>query len=107
MTVVTWLALGVFVLAVGSGLLTLMARALDAWRAVRSIRRTLGRGLGDLERRVTDVETRVAHIGENAAKLDHARQRLERSLATAALLAGAAGETRSALGRIRGLVPRK
>jgi len=107
MTLVDWLAFGVLVVSVGAGLVIVGLRAFDAWRAFRSLRRTVGRGVGDLSRRLAGVETRLAHLGENAAKLDDARTRLERSLSTAAVLAGAAGEAQAALGRIRALVPRK
>jgi hypothetical protein len=106
-TLADWLALGVLVVSAGAGTVILGLRAFDAWRAFRSLRRTVVRALGDLTGRVAGVETRLAHLGDNAAKLDNARTRLERSLSTAAVLAGAAGEARSALGRIRALVPRK
>jgi hypothetical protein len=106
-TLVDWLAFGVLVVSAGAGAVALGLRAFEAWRAFRSLRRSIGRGLGDLARRVAGVESRVAHLGENAAKLDEARRRLDRSLSTAAALAGAAGEARTALGRIRGVVPRK
>ena len=107
MTVVDWLALGVLVVAVAASSVVLGLRAFDAWRAFRSLRRSLGRELGELDLRVSRVEKRLALAGQNAAKLDDARKRLERSLSTAALLAGAAGETRAALRRISGVLPRK
>ena len=107
MTLVDWLAFGVLVVCAGAGTVILGLRALEAWRAFRSLRRSIGRGLGDLTARVTGVERRLAHLGDNAAKLDHARRRLERSLSTAAVLADALGEARSAVGGIRALVPRK
>lgn len=107
MTLVDWLALGVFIVSGVAGTVLLGLRAFDAWRAFRSLRREVGRGLGDLIGRVAGVETRLAHLGDNAAKLDKARTRLERSLSTAAVLADAAGEARSALAGIRALVPRK
>ena len=107
MTLVDWLALGVFIVSGGAGTVILGLRAFDAWRAFRSLRRTVGRGLGELTGRVNEVEGRLAHLGANASKLDDARRRLERSLSTAAVLADAAGEARAALGGIRALVPRK
>jgi hypothetical protein len=107
MTLVDWLAFGVLVVSSGTGAVILGLRAFDAWRAFRSLRRTVGRGLGDLTGRVTGVERRLVHLGDNAGKLNDARTRLQRSLSTAAVLADAAGDARSALGRIRALVPRK
>ncbi len=107
MTLVDWLAFGVLVVSVGASTVILALRAFDAWRAFRSLRRTLGRSLGDVSRRVAGVETRLAHLGENTAKLGDTRTRLERSLSTAAVLAAAAGDAQTALGRLRALVPRK
>jgi hypothetical protein len=107
MTVVDWIAFGVLVVAVGASSVILGLRAFAAWRAFRSLRRTVGRGVGELSRRVSGVETRLTHLGENAAKLEHARRRLERSLSTAAVLADAAGEARASLRWIRAVVPRK
>jgi hypothetical protein len=107
MTLVDWLALGVLIVSGGAGTVILGLRAFEAWRAFRSLRRTVVRGLGDLTSRVTGVERRLAHLGDNAVKLDNARTRLQRSLSTAAVLAGAAGEARSRIGLIRALVPRK
>jgi len=106
-TLVDWVALGVLVVSAGASTVIVGLRAFDAWRAFRSLRRTVGRGLGDLTGRVAGIETRLAHLGDNVAKLDNARTRLERSLSTAAVLTDAAGEARSAVGRIRALVPRK
>lgn len=107
MTTVDWLAFGVLVVSVGAGAVVLGLRAFDAWRAFRSLRRAVGRGLGDLNRRVNGVERRVSHLGENASRLNDTRVRLERSLSTAAVLAEAAGEARSSLRWIRAVVPRK
>jgi hypothetical protein len=107
MAAVDWVAFGVLVLLAGAGAVVLGLRAFEAWRAFRSLRRAVGRGLGDLNRRIAGVETRVSHLGENAARLDDARRRLERSISTVAVIAEAAGEARSSLRWIRALVPRK
>jgi hypothetical protein len=106
-TVVDWLAFGVLVVSFVASAIILALRALDTWRAFRSLRRTVFKGLGDLERRISGIEARLAKLGDNAAKLDDAKTRLTRSLATASVLAEAAGEARESLGWLRTAVPRK
>ena len=103
----TWVALAVFVLAVVSGAVLTTLRTLAAWRAFRSLRRSVADGLDDMVQKVSDVEDRLVRAGRTAARLDEATARLRDSLATASVLASAAGETRSSIGRIRGVVPRK
>ena len=107
MSVAPWIALGVLVVTVTGGLVLLGLRALDTWRAFRSFRRTVLRGLGDVSRRAAGAERRFAHVAENAAKLERAGVRLERSLSTAAVLADAAAEARGAVRRARGVIPHK
>jgi hypothetical protein len=97
----------VAVVSVGGGLVILGLRAFDTWRAFRSLRRTVGRGLGDLGRRVAGAESRITHLGDNATKLERAGTGLARSISTAAALAAAAGDARASLGWIRALIPRK
>jgi hypothetical protein len=107
MALVDWIAFGVAAVSVGGGFVILGLRAFDTWRAFRSLRRTVGRGLGDLTRRVAGTESRIAHLGDNATKLERAGSGLTRSLASAAVLAAAAGDARASLGVIRALIPRK
>jgi hypothetical protein len=56
---------------------------------------------------VTASEARTAAATAQAARLEHARARLEESVATATVLAGAAGEIWSFLQGIRSVVPEK
>lgn len=107
MTVVDWLAFGVLVVSFLASSVVLALRVLESWWAFRSLRRTVFKGLGDLERRFSAVETRLTKLGDNAVKLDDARSRLTRSLATASVLAEAAGQARGSLGWLRAVVPRK
>jgi len=103
--VLAWSSLGVFVVAAGAGAAFAALRGLEAWRALRSFRRALGESLAELTRRVAGAEARFARAGESAARLARARRRLEESLATAALLATAAGDARAAL-RVLGYLRR-
>jgi hypothetical protein len=107
MALVDWIAFGVAVVSVGGGLVVLGLRAFDTWRAFRSLRRTVGRGLGDLGKRVAGTESRITHLGDNATKLERAGTGLTRSISSAAVLAAAAGDARTSLGWIRAFIPRK
>jgi hypothetical protein len=92
-----WGSFGFLVVATAGGIGFAAVRGLDAWRALRSLRRALGDGLVEVAAGVAAVESRLAHGTESAARLDEARARLQHSLATAAVLAEAAGDARSAL----------
>ena len=61
----------------------------------------------EVTRRLAQVEERLAGAAETAARLDRARRRLQEGLATAALLAAAAGEARAVVSRVTGIVLRK
>jgi hypothetical protein len=102
-----WLALAVFAVVVGATTVFALGRGLAAWRAFRRLRRRVFDGLGDVSRRVTGAERRLATAGETAARLDRARGELQDSLATAAVLNAAFGEARAVVGQVTGLMPRK
>jgi hypothetical protein len=106
-TTLTWLSLAVFLVCLIGGLTLAGVRALAAWRAFRLLQRRVGDALADATRRLAETETRVTGVSEAIERLDEARRRLQAGLAVAALLAGATGDTRAVVGRIRGLVPRK
>jgi len=87
----------VFLVAAGAGATFAALRGLGAWRELRSFQRALDDSLADVTRRVAGAEARLARAGESAARLARARRRLQESLATAGLLASAAGDARTAL----------
>jgi biopolymer transport protein ExbB/TolQ len=97
----------VFGVAVAFGLALVAVRALAAWRKFRRFRRTVLGRLGEISAELTKLEKRGTKAAESAARLDAARARLEASLKSASVLAGAAGETWSLIGRARGIVPTK
>jgi len=102
-----WLALAVSGVFVIRATLFALSRGLAAWRAFRRLRRRVFDGLGDVSRRVAAIEDRLTTAGETAARLDRARDELQGSLAAAAVLASAFGETRALVGRVTGFMPRK
>jgi hypothetical protein len=82
-------------------------RGFEAWRSFRRLRRRLRDGLAGMTQRFAVTEQRLAHAGETAQRLDRARTELEQSLATARVLADAAGEAKDLVDRLRGFAPRR
>jgi hypothetical protein len=102
-----WIALGFFVLVVAGGSVYVSMKTLEAWRAFRSLRRSVAGGLDDMVQKVADVEDRLVAASGTAARLDAATSRLHSSLAHGRVLAAAAADVRASLGRGRATVPRK
>jgi hypothetical protein len=82
-------------------------RGLAAWRSFRRFRRRFRDAMSGLPHRIETTERRLALAGETAARLDRARAELERSLATARVLADAASEAKDLVDRLPGFVPRR
>ena len=82
-------------------------RALSLWRAFRHLRRRLDAGLGELTDRIAAGERRLAAAGAGAAQLDRSRVGLQTSVSRALVLARAAGDAASLIGRVRGFYPSK
>jgi len=102
-----WIPLLVFAVAAVGGLTFAAVQAFGAWRAFRGFRRQVLDGLGETTRKVAKIEDQLGHAKETVERLEQARSRLRKSLATAALLSSAAGEAASLFGRVRSVVPRK
>jgi len=103
----TWASLGVFLVVVTSTLVYAAIRGVGSWRAFRSYQRTVGRDLAATVGRVEATEARLAGIAVYGERFDQARTRLTESIATAKVLASAAGEVQAAAGKVRALVPRR
>ncbi len=101
------ISLVVFVVALVAGLAAVAVQGLALWRAFRRVRRTVLGRLGELADELGRLERRSTDAATTAARLDHARARLQESLSTAAILSAAAGQAWSVVGRIRSVVPRK
>jgi hypothetical protein len=105
--VYVWVALALSGVLVGATTVFALGRGLAAWRAFRRLRRRVFDGLAEVSRKVAGIERRLDTAGETAARLDRARDELQDSLASAAVLASAFGETRALVGRVTGVMPRK
>jgi len=101
------IALIIFGVAVAAGLAAATVRGLQAWRDYRAFRRTVLKRLGELNAALAKVERRSGKATVGAARLNHARERLQRTLELAAVVTGAAGEPWSLIRLVRGAVPRK
>jgi hypothetical protein len=92
-----WIALAVFLVAIGGGAGYAGVSALRAWRTFRSARRRIGGRLVEVTSGIAGAEARLARVGLSAERLDRAGKRLQRSLAALSLLTAAAGDARGAL----------
>ncbi|MEI8105768.1 MAG: hypothetical protein WCH31_08010 [Actinomycetes bacterium] len=107
MSVLLWFSLVVGLGAFAAGLGVAGMRAIEAWRAFRSLRRRTTDGIADVFRRLGQIETRLATAGATATELDEARARLSRTLERASILAAAASDARLLTGSLRGFIPTK
>ena len=102
----TWIALGVFALAV-------VALAIFGVYAAGRIKRLKAQGealtaaLDDVARRAEELERRAAHASERAAEVERARAELDGSLERLSVLSWALGDARKGITRLRGTYPRK
>jgi hypothetical protein len=102
-----WIALGLSVGFVAVSVAVAAVDGLRLWRVFRRFQLRTSAGVGDVLRRVAEIEARTAAAGDRARRLQQAQARLHDSLAVARTLAGAIGEVRTAVGRLTGLVPSK
>jgi uncharacterized membrane protein YcjF (UPF0283 family) len=99
-------ALAVGFVAVTAGLVFLVVRLLEAWRAFKRLRRHVGRELerlADLGERTTEGVARALDTSE----LDASLARLRVALARFALLREAIDEATGTFGRFAAVYPRK
>jgi len=74
---------------------------------LRHFRRRLDAGLGELMDRIAASERRLAAAAGRGAQLDRSRVSLQNSVSRALVLARAAGDAVSLVGRVRGFYPSK
>jgi hypothetical protein len=102
-----WAALGVLVLSTVAGGAFVGLRGWRAWQSFVSLAAAGGAGV---ERLLTEAERLVSHTERTAGRAQElvtAVERLERSLARARILIGAAGEVRELIRAVRAVVPTK
>jgi hypothetical protein len=89
------------------GLSLVVVRALEVWRATRSLQRKLTRGIGDVLTKAAGVETRVSKAADTAGELQAALARLQKSRRTLGILSAAWGDSSSLFGALGAAYPRK
>jgi hypothetical protein len=104
---VVWIVLAVSLAFFVAAVAVAATRGLQAWRTFRAVSGTLGAALEDFARRAEATGTHAAAAAEGTAKLTASVLRLQRSLATFAVLQAALGEPSALIAGVRGLVPRK
>ena len=107
MPVYAWIcALFLLVAVIGSAT-WLALRGLAAWRMFRAFTEVTGTAFDAVLATAASAEQHAVSIGEGSERLTRSTQHLQESLAEAAVLRSALGETQQLLRRLRGAVPHK
>jgi hypothetical protein len=102
-----WVALAFLLLVAGIGGWYVVREGLAFWRTLKAFTALLGRASDEVTSRADAAASRAAGGGAAAERLTAATAQLNRSLAYARLVFGAAGSARGAYAGLRGRVPRK
>jgi hypothetical protein len=103
----TWVALGIFLVAVLAAGTLATSRAVGAIRAAQSAQGTITSELGRLLKAAEDLERRLGALEERRAQIEERTEALKKSLAKLSLLGWALADSREAVTRLRRAVPRK
>ena len=101
------LSLIFFAVALVAGLALAAWHGWVAWRTLRRFQQTTGPSMLDVERRVSQLEERMAGVASGTERIDTARAQLEESLAAAKVIAGGAREVWATFRLVRSFVPSK
>jgi hypothetical protein len=96
-TTLQWIALAFLIVAPLGGAAFAARRGLTAWRALRSLQRTLAPALAEVTARAATIEARAATADGASARLQEATARLQGSLAVLKVIVDATAEARAAL----------
>jgi hypothetical protein len=102
-----WIALAFLLLVAGIGGWYVVRQGLAFWRTLKAFTALLGRAGEMLTARADAAAAKAAGTADAAERLTAASAQLNRSLAYARLVFGAAGSARGAYTGLRGRVPRK
>ena len=107
MLLAVWIALAAGVLVVALAVVTALVKALQGWRTLKGLRRSLEETTGQVLAAVAIADKRAGELTERLELLTQATERLEQSLGELRVLAGAAAEVRGTVARLQGVVPTK
>lgn len=102
-----WLALAVAVAAIAGSVTFAVLRALEAFRTLKRLGRSVSAGTARIEASAAQIEQHLARASESGARLDASLGRLRRSRAELNVLTSAIDDVRASLGRVTSVYPRK
>ena len=94
-----WPALVVALVGLLGGLALAFVRGLRAWRQLKTLGTTVGKGLDDISAASAEIETHLTRAGEGSERLSAALERLRWSRARLEVLLAAVREARAAMER--------
>ena len=107
MPVYAWICALFLVVAIAGGATWLVLRALAAWRTFRAFSETAGSAFDAVLATAASAEQHAVALSAGSERLTRSTRHLQQSLAEAAVLRSALGETQQLIRRLRGAVPRK
>ena len=107
MPVYAWLSVAFCACAVVGSITWAVLRALATWRTLRSFTGAAGTAFDGVLETAAAAEAHAVSLSDGGERLTRATAHLQESLAGAAVIRSALGETQQLLRRLRGAVPHK
>lgn len=102
-----WLSLAVAIVSVIASATYVTLRGLEAFRAFKSLSRSVGGELERIELATGRIEQHLALASESGTRLESELGELRRSRARLNVLTSALADVRASLGRVTAVYPRK
>jgi hypothetical protein len=102
-----WLSLAIALISVIASATYLTLKGLEAFRAFKSLSRSIGGELERIEQATGQIERHLALASESGTRLESELDGLRRSRARLNVLTSALADVRASLGRVTAVYPRK
>jgi hypothetical protein len=102
-----WLSLAIAIVSVIASATYLTLKGLEAFRAFKSLSRSVGTELERIEQATSEIERHLALASESGTRLESELDELRRSRARLNVLTSALADVRASLGRVTAVYPRK
>ena len=102
-----WLAIAIALVAVIASALYLTRKGLEAFRAFKTLSRSVTGEIERIERASGEIERHLALAAESGSRLDAELAQLRRSRARLNVLTSAIDDVRASVGRVTSVYPRK
>jgi tRNA threonylcarbamoyladenosine modification (KEOPS) complex Cgi121 subunit len=102
-----WLALAFAVVVTVASLVFVTLKALEAFRAFKSLGRNVGTGLERVSATTAQIERHLELAAESGSRLEESLARLRASRSQLNVLTSALSDVRASVGRVTAVVPRK